>query len=115
MKLLFDENLAPRLASDLQDLFPGSLHVRSVGLSSANDTAVWRYAAENNLTIITKDDDFRQRNLLYGSPPKVIGVLVGNCSTVQVEKLIREHHLDLESFEADEQGAYFALVIRKTG
>jgi predicted nuclease of predicted toxin-antitoxin system len=27
MKLLLDENLSPRLATSLQDLFPGSVHV----------------------------------------------------------------------------------------
>ena len=28
MKLLFDENVSPRLASALSDEFPGSVHVR---------------------------------------------------------------------------------------
>ena len=32
MKLLFDENLPPRLAEVLQDQFPGSAHVHSCGL-----------------------------------------------------------------------------------
>ena len=31
MKLLFDQNLPPRLVDTLGDLFPGSEHVRSLG------------------------------------------------------------------------------------
>ena len=40
MKLLFDQNLSPRLPSLLSDLYPDSLHVREVGLKDATDTAI---------------------------------------------------------------------------
>ncbi|MEI7553723.1 DUF5615 family PIN-like protein [Candidatus Chlorohelix sp.] len=35
MKLLFDQNLSPRLVNMLEDLYPDSLHVSAVGLCSA--------------------------------------------------------------------------------
>lgn len=35
MKLLFDENLSPRLVILLADLFPNSVHVRDMGLRAA--------------------------------------------------------------------------------
>ena len=54
MKLLFDENLSPKLVPLLADLFPGSIHVRDVGLKSAADPLVWRYAAEHGLTTLPK-------------------------------------------------------------
>jgi predicted nuclease of predicted toxin-antitoxin system len=41
MKLLFDQNLSPRLARLLADLYPGSIHVREVGLRDAVDAAIW--------------------------------------------------------------------------
>jgi hypothetical protein len=44
MKLLFDENLAPRVAERLLDLFPGSMRVRDVGLASDDDLIVWEHA-----------------------------------------------------------------------
>ena len=44
MKLLFDQNLSPRLLPALADIFPNSNHVRNVGLGRADDDAVWRYA-----------------------------------------------------------------------
>jgi predicted nuclease of predicted toxin-antitoxin system len=44
MKLLFDENLSHKLTLLLEDLFPNSIHVRDVGLKSADDPLVWEYA-----------------------------------------------------------------------
>jgi predicted nuclease of predicted toxin-antitoxin system len=53
VKLLFDENLSPRLVVRLADLYPDSVHVRDVGLERAKDEAAWSYARENDLMIVT--------------------------------------------------------------
>jgi predicted nuclease of predicted toxin-antitoxin system len=58
MKLLFDENLSPKLPRDLATLFPDSAHLRECGLRGRSDGEVWAYAGANNFTIITKDSDF---------------------------------------------------------
>ena len=57
MKLLFDENLSPKLVLLLHDLFPDSLHVRDVSLKAADDPLVWKYAQDNSLIICSKDSD----------------------------------------------------------
>ncbi|HYO45355.1 MAG TPA: DUF5615 family PIN-like protein [Gemmatimonadota bacterium] len=44
MKLLFDANISHRLADSLSDLYPGSVHVRLVGLQRATDREIWDYA-----------------------------------------------------------------------
>lgn len=44
MKLLFDENLSPKLSRLLTDLFPNSLHVRDAGMKATIDPIVWDYA-----------------------------------------------------------------------
>lgn len=41
MRLLFDKNLSHLLVTALEDLFPGSLHVRSVGLAQADVVEIW--------------------------------------------------------------------------
>ena len=64
MKLLFDENVSPRLVVGLTDLFPGSVHVRDAGLSRASDAAIWDYARDRGLTIVSKDSDFHQASFL---------------------------------------------------
>lgn len=109
MKLLFDQNLSHRLTRTLHDLFPGSLHVRDVGLNEADDLVVWNYAREHGFVIISKDVDFRQRSFVYGAPPKVIGVRLGNCSTAEVEKLLRRHVKTVEAFCSASEGAFLSL------
>jgi predicted nuclease of predicted toxin-antitoxin system len=45
VKLLFDQNLAPRLVRDLATSYPGAAHVRDFGLQRADDETVWTHAA----------------------------------------------------------------------
>ena len=51
MKLLFDENLSPKLPIRLAEIFPNSLHVRDVDMKSTVDSIVWDYAKSNDLII----------------------------------------------------------------
>lgn len=41
MKLLFDENLSPKLATGLASQYPGSAHVRDIDLRGAEDRRIW--------------------------------------------------------------------------
>lgn len=109
MKLLFDHNLSPRLTKALSDHYPGSIHVRDVGLHSADDDTVWKYAIRHGLTIVSKDADFHQRSFLFGAPPKVVWIRLGNCSTQHIEGILRAHHRDLLAFVESDEGAFFAL------
>jgi predicted nuclease of predicted toxin-antitoxin system len=110
MKLLFDQNLSHKLTTELATEFPGSAHVRNIGLERATDPAVWAYAAANGFTIVSKDADFQQRALLLGYPPKVIWVRLGNCTTTSVAALLRAHHKTLLAFEADSSASFIALA-----
>jgi len=109
VRLLFDQNLSPRLAAALADLYPGSTHVREVDLAAAYDDAVWRYAAEHDLTIVSKDADFHERSFVLGQPPKVIWIRRGNCSTDEVLALLRSQHEAITRFEAEAEAAFLAL------
>ncbi len=109
MKLLFDQNLSYRLAALLAPEFPGSQHVRDAGLAAASDSAIWAYAAGQGLAIVSKDSDFQHRALLFGHPPKVVWVRLGNCATTAVANLLRTRHADLLAFEADPLASFLAL------
>jgi len=109
VKLLFDENLSPNLVIRLADIFPGSLHVREVGLQAADDQVVWEYAKNAALTIVSKDADMHQRSFLFGAPPKVVWVRLGNCSTTDVENLLRLHIGTLTIFNEDEFASFLSL------
>ena len=57
MRLLFDEQLSEELCRLLQDVFPGSLHVRQIGAGGLHDVAVWHLAKERDCLLVTKDED----------------------------------------------------------
>ena len=101
MKLLFDENLSPKLPGLVAALFSGSAHVRECGLLGKTDEEVWDYARLNGLTIVSKDSDFQQRSLLYGHPPKLVWLRVGNCTRRQLAELITTHEQDIRALDAD--------------
>lgn len=109
MKLLLDENLSPRLVAMLADICPESAHIRDVGLKAAPDGAVWEFAKAGGFAIISKDADFRQRSILLGPPPKVIGLLVGNCPTAAVEAIIRASGPLMRRFQDDRAAAFLEL------
>ena len=112
MKLLFDENLSPRLVGLLADIYPASVHVHSCGLGSANDTEVWQYAAQREYTIVSKDSDFQERSIVLGFPPKVIWIRAVNCSTGVIEDLLRQARSTLERFFQDEHESCLILAVR---
>lgn len=101
MKLLFDQNLSPRLVNRLADLFPDSAHVHPLGISQAPDKDVREFAGREGFLLVTKDADFSDLCLLLGFPPKVVWIRRGNCRTRDIEEIIRRHYKDIEALEAD--------------
>ncbi len=89
MRLLFDQNLSHRLLPALEDLFPDSLHVRFLGFAEADDLAIWNYAKDQELIIITQDSDYSDWNKLRGAPPKIVWLRCGNASTDQIHSKLR--------------------------
>jgi predicted nuclease of predicted toxin-antitoxin system len=99
MKLLFDENLSPKLPRLVAGTFPESRHVRDLGLTGHTDEEIWEYARTNDFIIVSKDKDFYQRALFYGTPPKFIWLCLGNCTRLDLLELIRRHELDILAFQ----------------
>lgn len=93
MKLLFDQNLSPKLAFHFTNKFAGSRHLQDISHDKSVDTTVWEYAKSNGFTIVTKDSDFNNLVTFFGFPPKVIWIRRGNCSTTEIRKLL-EHNSD---------------------
>ena len=98
MKLLFDHNLSPRLVKRLADIYPDSNHLFNLQLDTAEDSVVWQYARDRNFTIVTKDSDFSELSLFESFPPKVIWIRIGNCTTNDIESLMRSYHLEIKKF-----------------
>ena len=100
MKLLFDQNLPRRLVRVFETDFPGSAHVRDLGLDTASDATVFAYAAEHGFSIVSKDNDFAQLSFLRGAPPKVLWLRVGNSSTAELEAFIQRNTRIIHEFES---------------
>src|SRR5205085_12633766 len=109
VSLLFDQNLSRRLPALLAAEFPGSEQVLLAGLSTANDRAVWGYAAAHGLAVASKDADFQRLSATLGPPPKVVWLRVGNAPTRQVEALLRSRAADVRAFLADPVSALLEL------
>ena len=107
--MLFDENLSPALPGQLARLFPGSVHVRDLGLVGADDLVLWRSAAERGLVLTTKDDDFVELSILRGAPPKVLRITLGNCRSAAISALLAAERGRIERFVNDGQASILEL------
>ena len=58
MKLLLDANISWRLVPKLKPHFEGCLHADHINPAPATDISIWNFALENELIIVTNDDDF---------------------------------------------------------
>ena len=111
MKLLFDENLSPKLPRMLASEYPGSVHVREAGLRGAEDHQVWEYGSTRGFVIVSKDTDFRERSFVEGFPPKVIWLDVGNAGTPLIAGLLRRERQRVETFEKQEEMSLLILSL----
>jgi len=96
MKLLLDENLSRRIVPFIQDLYPNSTQVALVGLEQTNDKTIRQYAIDNEFIITTKDADFYEMNILYGQPPKIIWLKMGNQSKATTINTLLDNHAAIE-------------------
>ena len=98
MKLLLNENLTFRLTKPLQADYPGSCHVKDVGLLETDDTLVWQWARRKGFAIITQDADYEQLARLRGHPPKVIYLRFGNSTLLSMLTQLQHHRAIIAAF-----------------
>ena len=114
MKLLLDHNLSPRLVRLLSETYLECAHVHDLGMDRASDTEVWSYAGEHGYAIVTKDADFHQRSLLFGAPPKIVWLRIGNCSVAESESVLRQRYIEIRRF-VEESSADFLVISSSPG
>lgn len=96
MKLLLDENLSRRVVPFLQDHFPGTSQVALLDLENADDRTIWNYAKDNDFVIVTKDSDFFEMANLFGQPPQIIWLKIGNQSKAATINSLIGNQPDIE-------------------
>jgi predicted nuclease of predicted toxin-antitoxin system len=109
LKLLLDHHLSHKLVTYLADIYPESTQTRLIGFARKPDPEIWFHARAHGFLIVSKDNDFAELALLKGTPPKVIWLRIGNCSTRAVERLLRLHIAVIEEFANDPDRAVLEL------
>jgi len=85
--LLFDQNISPKITRLVRSIYPGAVHIRSMGLEDASDTQIFEYARKKSLQIVTFDSDFADLSIVWGYPPKIIWLRTGNLTTLVISHL----------------------------
>lgn len=90
---LFDANVPSHLR------FVPNLPVISASTlgSQPTDTAIWNYARDKDLIIVSKDADFSQRIILHTPPPRVVHLRFGNLRRSEFHSVLARAWPKIES------------------
>jgi predicted nuclease of predicted toxin-antitoxin system len=102
MKLLFDQNLSFRLVRKLSNIFPEAKQVRELQLENKTDKEIWKFARDNDYTIVTFDADFYELSTYFGHPPKIIWLRTGNRRTDDLITLFTDRTDAIKEFLSNE-------------
>lgn len=81
MRFLIDAQLPPALKSLFIDAGHDAAHVADVGMLTESDATIGAYAAEAEMIIVTKDEDFVTMRRLSSRAPRVVWVRIGNATS----------------------------------
>lgn len=101
--LLFDQNISYRILKKLPSVFAKSVHVNNIKLNNKTDSEIWSYAKHNNLNIVTFDADFFDLANIYGHPPKIIWLRLGNTTTNAIAELLNSKQKIILEFLVDDE------------
>ena len=111
IRLLLDENLAESLVRHLAGTYAEVLHVRGLGHGGAADAAVWELAKRHDAILVSRDEDFRAMSVMYGPPPKVVWLNIGNPRSAVVAQVLRAARERIELLAADDVDAFLVLTL----
>lgn len=113
MKFLVDAQLPPRLCRWLSAKGHWALHIsKTEGGLTSPDALVWDLARSEDCALFSKDTDFFDRAILFGKPPQVVHVSVGNCSNRDLFTILEAHWRDVHAALAS--GAPLVRLTRTT-
>lgn len=82
-----------------------------LGLDRATDPQVIDVALAGGYPIVTKDGDFSDLSLVRGLSPQGVWLRIGNCTTDEIEALIRAHFGAITEFEAEGTAGTLELLL----
>ena len=78
----------------------------------AKDQEIWEYARENDLIIVTNDEDFIDFVNVKGFPPKVILLKTGNQSRLFVANLLIQRKNDIKALKDSPETGLLEIISR---
>lgn len=78
-------------------------------MGNAMDSEIWQYAHDHDYVIVTKDADFSELGVVRGFPPKIIWIRRGNCSTQEIESILRENYDAIKTLSDDSETGILTL------
>jgi predicted nuclease of predicted toxin-antitoxin system len=110
VKLLFDQNISFRILSKIKVNFPDAKQVRQLGIENYSDIDIWKFAKENEFTIVTFDADFYDLSNFKGFPPKIIWFRFGNTKTDLIADIINSRNLIIKDFVSSPEYSEIACL-----
>ncbi len=102
MKILVDQNISFRLITRIEEVFSDVTHIKTLDLIDANDHEIFMAARQQGYSaLLTQDEDFYNLLLEHGTPPKIIWLRTGNCSTAFLASVILHNEAIIEAFLQD--------------
>jgi len=103
MKVLIDQNISHRIVPEIASLFDELVHLKTNNWINWNDHDIFMSARELNYdAVITLDEDFNKLLLQHGTPPKIIWLKTGNCSTAKLASVIISNKDIIANFLSDD-------------
>lgn len=113
MKLLFDQNISPRILKILPETLYRATHVNFNKLQDKNDLEIFNFAKSSGFCMVTQDSDFNDLLRLKGFPPKAIWFRLGNVKTEIIANLLVQRHQEIKVFyESKENGLFEVTKLR---
>jgi predicted nuclease of predicted toxin-antitoxin system len=78
-------------------------------ISVSKDTVISDEWPSRPADCVSKDADFHQRSLIFGHPPKLVFLRIGNCPTSRITELLRSNHDLLMAFDSDQNASILIL------
>lgn len=90
MKFLLDNQLPKALAHFLVEQGCQADHVLDAGLDEADDVVIWTFSRENDLVLVSKDEDFFHLANRLEEQGRLLWVRIGNCRKQYLLDAFRE-------------------------
>lgn len=90
MTIWLDAQLPPQLAEWIKmEIAVEAVAIRDLGLRDASDKMIFTAARDANAILMSKDSDFIEMVIRFGSPPKLLSLNCGNMSNAALQTLVQ--------------------------